>query len=63
MAIHAGIFAWIILWTEEPGGLHSMGLQTAGYNLATNAFPHPVISLVLPQTYLLWSMLSFHHGP
>ena len=24
---HSSILAWKILWTEEPGGLHSMGLQ------------------------------------
>ena len=27
--------AWRIPWTEEPGGLQSMVLQTAGHNLAT----------------------------
>ena len=27
MAIHSSILAWKIPWTEEPGGLHSMGLQ------------------------------------
>ena len=26
-AIHSRILAWKILWTEEPGGLQSMGLQ------------------------------------
>ena len=25
MAIHSGILAWRILWTEEPGGLRSIG--------------------------------------
>ena len=25
MAVHSSIFAWEILWTEEPGGLQSMG--------------------------------------
>ena len=29
MATHSGIFAWRILWTEEPGGLQSTGLQRA----------------------------------
>ena len=24
--------AWEILWTEEPGGLQSMGLQTVGHD-------------------------------
>ena len=27
MATHSSILAWEIPWTEEPGGLPSMGLQ------------------------------------
>ena len=27
MATHSSIFAWRTPWTEEPGGLQSMGLQ------------------------------------
>ena len=27
MATHSGVLAWEIPWTEEPGGLQSMGLQ------------------------------------
>ena len=27
MATHSSILAWIIPWTEEPGGLQSMGSQ------------------------------------
>ena len=27
MTTHSSIFAWEILWTEEPGGLQSMGSQ------------------------------------
>ena len=27
MAIHSGILAWRIPWTDEPGGLQSIGLQ------------------------------------
>ena len=30
MATHSSIFAWRIPWTEEPGGLQSMGLQRVG---------------------------------
>ena len=30
MATHSGIRAWDIPWTEEPGGLQSMGLQRVG---------------------------------
>ena len=28
MATHSSILAWEIAWTEEPGGLQSMGLQS-----------------------------------
>ena len=28
-----GILAWKIPWTEEPGGLQSMGLQRVGHDL------------------------------
>ena len=31
MAAHSGI-AWEIPWTEEPGGLQSMGLQRVGHD-------------------------------
>ena len=31
MATHSSILAWKISWTEEPGGLQSMGLQRAGH--------------------------------
>ena len=27
MAAHSSVLAWRIPWTEEPGGLQSMGLQ------------------------------------
>ena len=30
MATHSSILAWRIPWTEEPGGLHSMGSQIVG---------------------------------
>ena len=32
MATHSSTLAWKILWTEEPGGLQSMGLQRVGYD-------------------------------
>ena len=32
MATHSSILAWGIPWTEEPGGLQSMGSQRAGHN-------------------------------
>ena len=32
MATHSSIFAWRIPWTEEPGGLQSMGSQRVGHD-------------------------------
>ena len=32
MASYSSILAWKILWTEEPGGLQSMELQTVGHD-------------------------------
>ena len=33
-ATHSNILAWRIPWTEEPGGLQSMGSQRVGHNRA-----------------------------
>ena len=35
MATHSSILAWEIPWTEEPGGLQSMGSQRVGHGLET----------------------------
>ena len=35
LAAHSRILAWRIPWTEEPGGLQSMGSQRVGHNLLT----------------------------
>ena len=32
MATHSSILAWRIPWTEEPGGLQSMGHERVGLN-------------------------------
>ena len=32
MAAHSSILAWRTPWTEEPGGLHSMGSQRVGHD-------------------------------
>ena len=32
MATHSSILAWRIPWTEEPGGLHIVGLQRVGHD-------------------------------
>ena len=35
MATHSSILAWKIPWTEEPGGLESMGSQRVRRDLVT----------------------------
>ena len=35
MATHSSMLAWEISWTEEPGGLCSMGLQRVRYDFVT----------------------------
>ena len=32
MATHSSVLAWRIPWTEEPGGLQSIGSQRVGHN-------------------------------
>ena len=32
MATHSSTLAWRIPWTEEPGGLQSMGLPAVGHD-------------------------------
>ena len=49
MALHSGILAWRIPWTEEPGVLQSMGLQsqtrlTDHHHLQLNAGGRGVVS-------------------
>ena len=35
MATQSSILSWRIPWTEEPGGLQSMGSQRVGHNRVT----------------------------
>ena len=42
MATHSSILAWRIPWTEEPGGLQSMGSERAGHDLVTKQRNIPV---------------------
>ena len=39
MATHSSILAWRIPWTEEPGGLQSMGSQRVGHDYVTKPPP------------------------
>ena len=35
VATRSSILAWEIPWTEEPGGLQSVGLQRVGHDLVS----------------------------
>ena len=38
MATHSSLLAWRIPWTDEPGGLQSIGSQRVGHDL-TQMYP------------------------
>ena len=46
VATHSSILAWRIPWTEESGGLQSMGSQRVGHNWATEhtSHTHPIMN-------------------
>ena len=44
MATHSSILAWRIPWTEEPGGLQSMGSQRVDTTEATQLITHSTAS-------------------
>ena len=44
MATHSSTLAWKIPWTEEPGGLQSMGSQEVGTQLNTIIISHPCMT-------------------
>ena len=43
MATQSTVLAWRIPWTEEPGGLQSMGLQRAGRDLGTKQQQYSIV--------------------
>ena len=57
MATHSSILAWRIPWTEEPGGLQSMGLQESD----TTEHVHTVL-LTITRTPLIlcFALLQLH---
>ena len=40
MATYSGILAWRMPWTEEPGGLRSIGSQRVGHDRSDVAHTH-----------------------
>ena len=63
MAAHSSILAWRIPWTEEPGGLQSMGSQRVGHNRAhthTNTLIKLFKFLFLDIIISSWTYPNFH---
>ena len=51
MATHSNVLAWKIPWTEEPGGLQSIGWQRGRHDLATKP-PKPPFIYYNPESLL-----------
>ena len=56
MATHSNILAWRIPWTEDPGGLQSMGSQRVAHNWLANTF---TLSLYLYRIIIHSNLLFF----
>ena len=53
LATHASILAWRIPWTEEPGGLQSLGSYRARHDYMTEHSTAPSADLLLPNSHIL----------
>ena len=54
IAAHSTILAWRIPWTEEPGGLQSMGSQRVGHKWAVNFHTFSPLLLMHTQNLALY---------
>ena len=52
MAAHSSVLAWRIPWTEEVGGLQSMGSQTARYDWVVDTVRSHTASFIYACVYL-----------
>ena len=55
----SSILAWRILWTEEPGGLQSMGLPRVGHNLAIKP-PPPILHYLMYHSLFIRVIFQKH---
>ena len=56
MATHSSVLAWKILWTEEPGGLQSMGSQSQT-QLSDFTFMYGIVNIV--SFYFNWLAVGY----
>ena len=62
IATHSSILPWEIPWTEEPGGLQSMGSQRNRHDIATkHQEKQEVTELVSDQDVLTLNPINFFH--
>ena len=61
MAIHSSILDWRTPWTEELGGLQSMGLQRAGHDWETNTFTFQHLSKIICSSKEISRKQFFHY--
>ena len=59
MATHSSILAWDISWTEEPGGLQSMGSQRVGHYLTSKQQQHSIHSITAITVNLEFKSVQF----
>ena len=65
MATHYSILAWRISWTEEPGGLQSLGMQRVGHDRCDLAFTQRMFYMHLKNFQarkLEWVAIPFPRG-
>ena len=55
MATHSSILAWKISWTQDPGGLQSMGLQRVRHDWVTNTYL--LAFSMIQQMLAIWSLV------
>ena len=61
MATHFTVLAWRIPWTEEPGGLQSMGSQRVRHDWSNLAYMHIQYSMVWIQPNFLFYSITTRH--
>ena len=59
MASRSSILAWRIPWTEEPGGLQSMGSQRVGHDSAQHIGTHQHFTLLFSLLLFLFFISRF----
>ena len=61
MATHSRSLAWKIPWTEEPGGLQSMGLQRVRHIWMTNTFTNTLNKTGTESPLDVWKDSTINH--